>query len=64
MKKVVIKLGLLQMPLLLASVMSYAQKKDSLKTSNIDEVVVTAYGIKKEKKALGYVYQTSKELML
>ena len=51
------------MPLLLASVMSYAQKKDSLKTSNIDEVVVTAYGIKREK-ALGYVYQTSKELML
>lgn len=50
MKKVVIKLGLLQMPLLLASVMSYAQKKDSLKTSNIDEVVVTAYGIKKRKR--------------
>ena len=48
MKKVVIKLGLLQMPLLLASVMSYAQK-DSIKTSSIDEVVVTAYGVKKEK---------------
>ncbi len=40
------------MPLLLASVMSYAQKKDSLKTSNIDEVVVTAYGIKKREKRL------------
>lgn len=60
MKKVVIKLGLLQMPLLLASVMSYAQKKDSIKTSSIDEVVVTAYGIKKEKKALGYVFQDIK----
>ncbi|MCT3650065.1 SusC/RagA family TonB-linked outer membrane protein [Elizabethkingia anophelis] len=60
MKKVVIKLGLLQMPLLLASVMSYAQKKDSIKTSSIDEVVVTAYGVKKEKKALGYSFQDVK----
>ncbi|CAM3752709.1 SusC/RagA family TonB-linked outer membrane protein [Elizabethkingia occulta] len=60
MKKVVIKLGLLQMPLLLASVMSYAQKKDSIKTSSIDEVVVTAYGVKKEKKALGYSFQEVK----
>ncbi|AQX12337.1 SusC/RagA family TonB-linked outer membrane protein [Elizabethkingia meningoseptica] len=60
MKKVVIRIGLLQVPMLLASVMSYGQKKDSLKTSSIDEVVVTAYGIKKEKKALGYVYQDIK----
>lgn len=40
-----------------------AQKKnsaDSLKQKNIDEVVITAYGIKKEKKSLGYVYQDIK----
>lgn len=38
-----------------------AQKKsDSLKERKIDEVVVTAYGIKKEKKSLGYVYQDIK----
>lgn len=30
------------------------------KLRNIDEVVVTAYGIKKEKKSLGYVYQDIK----
>lgn len=33
---------------------------DSLRLKNIDEVVVTAYGIKKEKKSLGYVYQDIK----
>lgn len=34
--------------------------KDTLKTGDIQEVVVTAYGIKREKKALGYVYQDIK----
>ena len=34
-----------------------AQTSDSLKSTTIDEVVVTAYGVKKERKALGYVYQ-------
>lgn len=33
---------------------------DSIKQKNIDEVVITAYGIKKEKKSLGYVYQDIK----
>lgn len=40
-----------------------AQKKkgtDSLSQKNIEEVVITAYGIKKEKKSLGYVYQDIK----
>ncbi len=61
MKRLLIQVGLLQVPLLLSTVMVHAQKKkDSVKTSKIDEVVVTAYGIKKEKKALGYVYQDIK----
>jgi hypothetical protein len=34
-----------------------AQKTDSTKVGKIDEVVVTAYGVKKEKKSLGYSFQ-------
>ena len=37
----------------------YAQS-DLTKASKIDEVVVTAYGVKKEKKALGYSFQDVK----
>ena len=51
MKKTIFKIGLIQSTLFCLNGL-HAQKKDSLKTSNIDEVVVTAYGIKKEKKAL------------
>ncbi|MDL1914314.1 MAG: SusC/RagA family TonB-linked outer membrane protein [Bergeyella sp.] len=36
------------------------EKKDSVKTSDIQEVVVTALGIKREKKALGYSTQEVK----
>lgn len=32
-------------------------QEDSLKSKTIEEVVLTAYGIKKERKSLGYVYQ-------
>lgn len=35
-----------------------AQKKDTVKTQDIEGVVVTALGIKREKKALGYAAQT------
>ncbi|MFP3594131.1 SusC/RagA family TonB-linked outer membrane protein [Chryseobacterium sp. SIMBA_038] len=59
MKKTIFKIGILQSTLFCLNGL-YAQEKDSLKTSKIDEVVVTAYGIKKEKKALGYVYQDIK----
>lgn len=59
MKKTIFKIGILQSTLFCLHGV-YAQEKDSLKTSKIDEVVVTAYGIKKEKKALGYVYQDIK----
>ncbi|AZB00458.1 SusC/RagA family TonB-linked outer membrane protein [Chryseobacterium joostei] len=38
----------------------YAQNTDSAKVSKIGEVVVTAYGVKKEKKALGYSFQDVK----
>lgn len=38
----------------------YAQNTDSTKASKIDEIVVTAYGVKKEKKALGYSFQDVK----
>lgn len=38
----------------------YAQSTDSTEASKIDEIVVTAYGVKKEKKALGYSFQDVK----
>lgn len=61
MKRLLIQVGLLQIPLMLSTVMVNAQKKkDSISTAKIDEVVITAYGVKKEKKSLGYVYQDIK----
>ncbi len=36
------------------------QKTDSTKVGKIDEVVVTAYGVKKKKKSLGYSFQDVK----
>ncbi|WP_326981212.1 SusC/RagA family TonB-linked outer membrane protein [Chryseobacterium sp. MYb264] len=59
MKKVIFKVGLLPAALFSFSSL-HAQKNDSLKTTKIDEVVVTAYGVKKEKKALGYAFQDVK----
>lgn len=38
----------------------FAQEKDTLKTQNIEGVVVTALGIKREKKSLGYSTQEVK----
>ncbi|MCW1964488.1 hypothetical protein [Chryseobacterium viscerum] len=49
MKKTIFKVGLLQSLFFFGGL--YAQS-DSTKTSKIDEVVVTAYGVKKEKKLL------------
>ncbi|ANF51025.1 SusC/RagA family protein [Chryseobacterium glaciei] len=59
MKKTIFKVGILQSTLFCLHGF-YAQEKDSLKTSKIDEVVVTAYGVKKEKKSLGYAFQDVK----
>lgn len=59
MKKKIFKIGLLQLALFYTS-STYAQQTDSVRTSKIDEVVVTAYGVKKEKKALGYSFQDVK----
>ena len=39
---------------------TFAQKKDSTKTKDIEGVVVTALGIKREKKSLGYSTQSIK----
>ncbi|MDR6458789.1 TonB-linked SusC/RagA family outer membrane protein [Chryseobacterium vietnamense] len=57
MKKTIFKVGLLQSLFFFSGL--YAQT-DSTKASKIDEVVVTAYGVKKEKKALGYSFQDVK----
>lgn len=59
MKKTIFKIGILQSTLFCLHGF-YAQEKDSLKTTKIDEVVVTAYGVKKEKKSLGYAFQDVK----
>ncbi|AKK72250.1 SusC/RagA family TonB-linked outer membrane protein [Chryseobacterium gallinarum] len=59
MNRTIIKIGLLPSLFFCLNGM-YAQTKDSIKTSKIDEVVVTAYGVKKEKKALGYSFQDVK----
>ncbi|MBV8328249.1 SusC/RagA family TonB-linked outer membrane protein [Chryseobacterium sp.] len=59
MNRTIIKIGLLPSLFFCLNGM-YAQTKDSLKTSKIDEVVVTAYGVKKEKKSLGYSFQDVK----
>ncbi|MFP8892944.1 hypothetical protein [Chryseobacterium sp. EZn1] len=57
MKKTIFKVGLLQSLFFFGGL--YAQS-DSTKASKIDEIVVTAYGVKKEKKALGYSFQDVK----
>ncbi|MCS3530785.1 SusC/RagA family TonB-linked outer membrane protein [Chryseobacterium sp. JUb7] len=59
MKRTLFKIGLLSSMVVCFSVL-HAQKNDSLKTTKIDEVVVTAYGVKKEKKSLGYSFQDVK----
>lgn len=59
MKKTLFKIGLLQSVFFCWGGL-YAQTTDSIKTAKIDEVVVTAYGVKKEKKALGYAFQDVK----
>ncbi|MET3038509.1 SusC/RagA family TonB-linked outer membrane protein [Chryseobacterium sp. NRRL B-14859] len=59
MNRTIIKIGLLPSVFFCLNGL-YAQRTDSIKTSKIDEVVVTAYGVKKEKKALGYSFQDVK----
>lgn len=56
MKRLIFKIGLLQLCYLGTGIVQ-AQNSDSLKTSNIQEVVVTALGIKKDKASLGYSTQ-------
>jgi len=59
MRRIFIKIGLLQ--LIFAGSLIYVQaQQDTANTSDIQEVVVTAYGVKKEKRSLGYVYQDIK----
>ncbi|MBQ0151321.1 MAG: SusC/RagA family TonB-linked outer membrane protein, partial [Chryseobacterium sp.] len=60
MKKLTI--GVLALVLSSSLAVAHAQekKKDSVKTQNIEEVVVTALGIKREKKSLGYASQEIK----
>ncbi|WBV54879.1 SusC/RagA family TonB-linked outer membrane protein [Chryseobacterium daecheongense] len=59
MNKTLFRIGLLQSVFFCFNGL-YAQSTDSIKTSKIDEVVVTAYGVKKEKKSLGYSFQDVK----
>lgn len=59
MKKTIIKAGLLPSLFFCFARLS-AQHTDSAKVGKIDEVVVTAYGVKKEKKSLGYSFQDVK----
>lgn len=59
MKRNLFKIGLLPFMIICFSMLD-AQQNDSLKTTKIDEVVVTAYGVKKEKKSLGYSFQDVK----
>ncbi|MBK1898274.1 SusC/RagA family TonB-linked outer membrane protein [Chryseobacterium paridis] len=59
MRKTLFRIGLLQSVFFCFGEL-YAQNKDSIKTAKIDEVVVTAYGVKKEKKSLGYSFQDVK----
>lgn len=59
MNKLIVKIGLL--PSLFFGLNGlYGQNTDSTKASKIDEIVVTAYGVKKEKKSLGYSFQDVK----
>ena len=59
MNKTIIKAGLLSSLFFCFTELS-AQRTDSAKVGKIDEVVVTAYGVKKEKKSLGYSFQDVK----
>ncbi|WP_312994479.1 SusC/RagA family TonB-linked outer membrane protein [Chryseobacterium flavum] len=59
MNRTIIKIGLLPSLFFCLNGL-YAQNTDSTKASKIDEIVVTAYGVKKEKKALGYSFQDVK----
>ncbi|MCS4303770.1 SusC/RagA family TonB-linked outer membrane protein [Chryseobacterium sp. BIGb0232] len=59
MNKTIIKVGLLSALFFCFTELS-AQNTDSTKVGKIDEVVVTAYGVKKEKKSLGYSFQDVK----
>ncbi|ATN06877.1 SusC/RagA family protein [Chryseobacterium indologenes] len=59
MNKLIVKIGLL--PSLFLGINGlYGQNTDSTKAAKIEEVVVTAYGVKKEKKSLGYSFQDVK----
>lgn len=46
------------------SLVNAQEKKDTINTRNIEEVVITALGVKREKKALGYQTQEIKGEML
>ncbi|MGG7440946.1 SusC/RagA family TonB-linked outer membrane protein [Chryseobacterium arthrosphaerae] len=59
MNKLIIKIGLLP-SLFLGLNALHGQNTDSTKAAKIDEIVVTAYGAKKEKKTLGYSFQDVK----
>lgn len=59
MNRTIVKAGLLSSLFFCFTRLS-AQNTDSTKVGKIDEVVVTAYGVKKEKKSLGYSFQDVK----
>lgn len=59
MNKTIIKIGLLPSVFFCFNGL-YAQNTDSTRASKIEEIVVTAYGVKKEKKTLGYSFQDVK----
>ncbi|REC42539.1 SusC/RagA family TonB-linked outer membrane protein [Chryseobacterium pennipullorum] len=59
MNRTLLKIGLLPSLFFCFNELS-AQNTDSTKTAKIDEIVVTAYGVKKEKKTLGYSFQDVK----
>lgn len=62
MRRTFFKIGLLQLIFMgsLAFVQGQEAQQDTTETSQIQEVVVTAYGVKKEKRSLGYAYQDLK----
>lgn len=60
MKKLTIGVLALVLSSSLVIVNAQEKKTDTVKTQNIEEVVVTALGIKREKKALGYAAQEIK----
>lgn len=64
MKKLTIGVLALVLSSSLAVANAQEKKTDTVKTQNIEEVVVTALGIKREKKALGYASQEIKGDMI